>query len=95
MKLRPLGDHVIAKPVEEEEVKKGGVIIPETAKEKPLKAEVVAVGPGKVMENGSKKPIDLKEGDKIIYTKYGGNEIKVNDVEYLILSEEDILAVIE
>ncbi len=95
MKLRPLSDHVIAKPVEEEEVKKGGVIIPETAKEKPSKAEVIAVGPGKTLEDGKKKPIDLKEGDKIVYTKYGGHDIKIEEEEYMILSEEDVLAVVE
>ena len=95
MKLRPLGDHVIAKPVEEEEVKKGGVIIPETAKEKPSKAKVIAVGPGKTLDNGQKKAIDVKEGDTIVYTKYGGHDIKVNDEEYMILTEDDILAVVE
>lgn len=95
MKLRPLSDHVIAKPVEEEEVKKGGVIIPETAKEKPSKAEVIAVGPGKALDDGKKKPIDLKEGDKIVYTKYGGHDIKIDEEEYMILSEEDVLAVVE
>ena len=95
MKLRPLGDHVIVKPMEEEDVKMGGIIIPETAKEKPSKGEVIAVGPGKIMEDGRKKPMDLKAGDRIIYQKYGGNEIKINDVEHLIMTEEDVLAVIE
>jgi chaperonin GroES len=95
MKLRPLGDHVIVKPLEEETVQKGGIIIPDTAKEKPSKGEVIAVGPGKIMEDGKKKAMDLKVGDKIIYQKYGGNEIKINDVEHLIMTEEDVLAVIE
>ncbi|HRU39866.1 MAG TPA: co-chaperone GroES [Candidatus Goldiibacteriota bacterium] len=95
MKLRPLGDHVIVKPMEEEEVKKGGIIIPDTAKEKPSRGEVIAVGPGKIMEDGKKKPMELKVGDKIIYQKYGGSEIKINDVEHLIMTEDDVLAVIE
>jgi chaperonin GroES len=95
MKLRPLGDHIIVKPLEDEDVKRGGIIIPETAKEKPSKGEVIAVGPGKIMEDGKKKAMDLKTGDRIIYQKYGGNEIKINDVEHLIMTEEDVLAVIE
>jgi chaperonin GroES len=95
MKIKPLGEHVLVKPMEEEEVKKGGIIIPDTAKEKPSKGEVIAVGPGKVMDDGKRKAIEVKVGDKILYQKYGGTEIKIDDVEHLILSEEDILAVIE
>jgi len=95
MKLKPLGDHIVVKPLEEEEVKKGGIIIPDTAKEKPSKGEVIAVGPGKVLDNGKRKEMEVKVGDKIIYSKYGGNEIKIGDEEYLIMNEEDVLAVIE
>ncbi len=95
MKLRPLGDHIIVKPLEEEEVKKGGIIIPDTAKEKPQKGEVIAVGPGKVLDNGQKKQMEVKVGDKIIHQKYGGTEIKIDDVEYIIMNEDDVLAVIE
>lgn len=95
MKLRPIGDHIIVKPMEAEEVKKGGIIIPDTAKEKPSKGEVIAVGPGKTLENGQKKALEVKAGDKVIYSKYGGNEIKVDDQELLILTEDDVLSVIE
>jgi len=95
MKLRPIGDHVIVKPLEDLEVKKGGIIIPDTAKEKPSKGEVIAVGPGKTLENGQKKVLEVKTGDKVIYSKYGGTEIKVDEQELLILTEEDVLAVVE
>lgn len=95
MKIKPLGDHVLVKPMEEEEVKKGGIIIPDTAKEKPSKGEVIAVGPGKVMEDGKRKAMEVKVGDKVLYQKYGGTEIKINDEEHIIMSEDDILAVIE
>ncbi len=95
MKIKPLGDHVLVKPMEEEEVRKGGIIIPDTAKEKPSKGEVIAVGPGKIMEDGKRKAIEVKVGDKVLYQKYGGTEIKINDVEHIIMSEDDILAVIE
>ena len=94
MKLKPVGDHILVKPFDEEEVKKGGIIIPDTAKEKPSKGEVVAVGDGKVMDDGKKKPMYLKGGEKILYSKYGGTEIKIDDIEYLIMTEEDVLAVI-
>jgi chaperonin GroES len=95
MKIRPLGDHIVVKPIEEEEVKKGGIIIPETAKEKPQKGEVIEVGPGKVLDNGQRKPMEVKKGDKIIHQKYGGTEIKIGDEEYIIMNEEDVLAIIE
>ena len=78
MKLKPLGDHIVVKPLEEAEVKKGGIIIPETAKEKPSRGEVVEAGQGKIMDDGKRKPMELKKGDKVIYQKYGGNEIKVD-----------------
>ncbi len=95
MKLKPLGDHIVVKPLEEEVVKKGGIIIPDTAKEKPQKGEVVAVGPGKTLDNGQKKPMEVKVGDKIIHQKYGGTEIKIDDEEYIIMNEDDVLAIIE
>ncbi|PKL91895.1 MAG: co-chaperone GroES [Candidatus Goldiibacteriota bacterium HGW-Goldbacteria-1] len=95
MKLRPLANHIIVKPLEEEETKKGGIIIPDTAKEKPSKGEVVEAGPGAIMEDGKRKPMDLKKGDKVLYSKYGGTEIKMDDKEYLVMTDEDVLAVIE
>ena len=95
MKIKPLGDRVIVKPTEEKEVKKGGIIIPDTAKEKPQEGEVIAVGPGKVDETGKKIPMDVKAGDKILYGKYSGTEIKIDDKEYLIMHQEDILGIVE
>ena len=95
MKLRPLGDHIVVKPLEEMETKKGGIIIPDTAKEKPMKGEVTAVGSGKIMENGTKKTMELKVGDKVLFSKYGGTEIKIDDVELLIMTEDDVLAVLD
>ena len=95
MKLKPLGDRVVIKPLEQKEVKKGGIIIPDTAKEKPQEGEVVAVGKGKVSEDGKLIPMEVKVGDKILYGKYSGTEIKVEDVEYLIMHQEDILGVVE
>ncbi|MEI7640653.1 MAG: co-chaperone GroES [bacterium] len=95
MKLRPLGDHIVVKPLEEMETKKGGIIIPDTAKEKPMKGEVMAVGSGKIMENGQKKQMELKVGDKVLFSKYGGTEIKVDDIELLIMTEDDVLAVLD
>jgi chaperonin GroES len=95
MKLKPLGDHIVLKPLEEMEVKKGGIIIPDTAKEKPSKGEVIAVGAGKTLDDGKKAPMELKAGDKVIYSKYGGNEIKIDDVEYLIMTQDDVLAIVE
>jgi chaperonin GroES len=94
MKLRPLGDRVIVKPGEGEERTPSGLVIPDTAKEKPQEGEVLAVGPGR-WEEGKYIPLDVKVGDKIIYSKYGGTEVKIEGEEYLILSERDILAVVE
>ncbi len=94
MKLRPLGDRVIVKPGEGEERTPSGLVIPDTAKEKPQEGEVLAVGPGR-WEEGKYVPLDVKVGDKIIYSKYGGTEVKIEGEEYLILSERDILAVVE
>jgi chaperonin GroES len=83
------------KPLPSEEKTKGGIVLPDTAKEKPQEGEVIAVGSGKLLETGQRVPIDLKPGDKILFSKYAGNEIKINDVEYLIMRESDILGVIE
>ena len=91
-KLQPLADRVLVKPMEKEEKTKSGIYLPDTAKEKPQEGEVVAVGPGKLDDNGKRIPLDLKVGDKVIYAKYGGTEIKVDDVEMMILRESDILA---
>ncbi len=91
-KLQPLADRVLVKPIEQEEKTKSGIYLPDTAKEKPQEGEVVAVGPGKLDENGKRIPMDLKVGDRVIYAKYGGTEIKIDDVEMMILRESDILA---
>src|SRR5216117_318049 len=97
LNVRPLGDRILVEPVEEKENKgkKGGIIIPDTAKEKPMEAEVVAVGKGKINEDGKQLPLDVKKGDRILIGKYAGQEIKIEDVEHLILREEEVLAVIE
>ena len=95
MKIRPLQDRVIVKRIAEEEKTKGGIIIPDTAKEKPQEGKVVAVGKGKVLEDGKVRPLDVKVGDRILFGKYGGNEVKVDGEELLVLREEDIMAVIE
>ncbi|MBI3014995.1 MAG: co-chaperone GroES [Candidatus Tectomicrobia bacterium] len=96
MKVRPLYDRILVKRIEgEKEEKKGGIIIPDTAKEKPQEGEIVAVGNGKLLENGKNRPIDLKKGDRILFGKYAGTEVKIEGDEYLILREEDVLGVIE
>jgi chaperonin GroES len=95
MKIRPLHDRILVKRIEEQEVKKGGIIIPDTAKEKPQEGKVVAVGTGKVNEEGKKIPLDVKAGDRILFGKYSGSEVKVEDEEYLILREEDVLGIID
>jgi chaperonin GroES len=95
MKIRPLYDRILVKRLETGEMKKGGIIIPDTAKEKPMEAEVVAVGKGKVNEEGKQFPLDVKKGDKILIGKYAGTEIKIDDVEHLILREDEVLAVVE
>ncbi len=91
-KLQPLADRVLVKPTEKEEKTKSGIYLPDTAKEKPQEGEVLAVGPGKLTEDGKRIPLDLKVGDKVIYAKYGGTEIKVDDEDLIILREADILA---
>jgi len=90
--LQPLADRVIVKPIEGEEVTKGGIILPDTAKEKPQEGEVMAVGPGRLSEDGKRVAMDVKVGDIVVYSKYGGTEIKVEDEEWIILSESGILA---
>jgi chaperonin GroES len=95
MKIRPLQDRIIVKRVEEEEKTKGGIIIPDTAKEKPLEGKVIAVGNGKILEDGKVRPLDIKAGDRILFTKYAGTEVKIEGEEHLILREEDVLGVIE
>ncbi|MBN1622208.1 MAG: co-chaperone GroES [Endomicrobiales bacterium] len=95
MKIKPLGDRVVVKALEQKEVKKGGIIIPDTAKEKPQEGEVVAVGKGKVNDDGKVIPLDVKVGDKILYGKYSGTEVKIDDKEYLIMNQDDILGIIE
>ncbi len=91
MKLQPLHDRVLVKRLEEKEVKRGGIIIPDTAKEKPQEGEVIAVGPGKVTDDGKLQPMSVKVGDKILFGKYSGSEVKLGDEEYLIMHEGDIL----
>ncbi len=95
MKIRPLHDRVIVQRLEEEEKTKGGIIIPDTAKEKPQEGKVIAVGTGKILENGTKLALDVKVGDKILFGKYSGTEIKIEGEEFLMMREEDILGVIE
>jgi len=95
MKIRPLNDRVLVLRIEEEQKTSGGIIIPDTAKEKPQEGKVVAVGPGKVDENGKRVSMDVKGGDRILFGKYAGTEIKVDGVEHLIMREDDILAIIE
>ena len=95
MKVRPLGDRVIVRRIGEEEKTKGGLIIPDTAKEKPMEGEVIAVGKGKVLENGKVQPMEVKKKDKVLFGKYAGTEIKIEGEERLIMREDDILCVIE
>jgi chaperonin GroES len=95
MKIRPLQDRILVKRVQEEEKTKGGIIIPDTAKEKPVEGEVMAVGSGKVTEKGEVRPLEVKKGDRILFGKYSGTEIKLDGVEHLILREDEVLGVIE
>ena len=95
MKIRPLYDRILVKRIEEQQKTAGGLFIPDTAKEKPQEALVVAVGNGKVQDNGSLRKLEVKAGDKILFSKYSGNEIKIDGTEHLILREDDVLAVIE
>ncbi len=95
MNVRPLNDRVLLRRLEQEEVVKGGIIIPDTAKEKPQEAEVIAVGPGKLDENGKRVPCEVKKGDRVLIGKYSGTDIKIGDEEYVIVREDEILGVIE
>jgi len=95
LKIRPLGDRIVVEPLEAEEKTKGGIILPDTAKEKPQEGKVVAVGKGKIGEDGKPVAMEVKVGDKVLYGKYSGTEITIDDKEYIILKEEDILAVVE
>jgi chaperonin GroES len=94
MKVKPLADRVLVKPLEEMEVKKGNIIIPDTAKERPMQGEIIAAGPGRV-EDGKTVPMEVKKGNRVLYGKYSGTEVTVDEVEYLIMRESDILAIIE
>lgn len=95
MKLKPLGDRLIVKPVEEEETTESGIVLPETAKEKPQKGTVVAAGDGAIAEDGTRRPLDVSEGDEVLYSKYGGTDITVEGDELLVLRESDVLAKIQ
>ncbi|HHT71444.1 MAG: co-chaperone GroES [bacterium] len=93
--LKPLGDRVVVKTITAEERTKGGIVLPDTAKEKPQEGEIIAVGPGRVLDNGERLAPEVKVGDRVIYAKYGGTEVKFDDEEYLILRESDVLAIVE
>ena len=95
MKIRPLNDRIVAKRIEQAEEVRGGIIIPDTAKEKPQEAEIVAVGPGKLDDNGNRTPMDVKEGDRVLIGKYSGSEIKIGDEDLVILREDEVLGIIE
>jgi chaperonin GroES len=93
--IKPLGDRVVIKVLEKEERTKSGIVLPDTAKEKPQEGKIVAVGIGKVLDNGQRVALDVKEGDKVIFSKYAGTEVKIDGQDYLILSERDVLAIVE
>lgn len=95
MKVKPLHDRILVKRLEAKEVKKGGIIIPDTAQEKPQEGEVIAVGPGKVGDDGKRQPMDVKVGDKILFGKYSGSEVKLDDEEFLFMREEDVLCILQ
>jgi len=94
MNVKPLADRILVRRLEEQEVKRGGIIIPDTAKEKPQQAEVVAVGPGKITDEGKRVALDVKKGDKILLSKYSGTEVRIEGTEYLIVREEEVLAIV-
>ena len=94
-KLRPLGDRVVVKPTPREEMTKSGIVLPDTVKEKPQEGTVVAVGPGRILEDGKREAMDIKKGDKVLYAKYAGTEFKLEDEDLLIVSQKDILAIVE
>jgi len=93
--LRPLGDRVVIKPTPREEMTKSGIVIPDTVKEKPQEGSILAVGPGRILDDGRREQIDVKEGDKVLYAKYAGTEFKIDDEDLLIVSQKDILAIVE
>ncbi len=95
MKIRPLQDRIVVKRLEEEEKTKGGIIIPDTAKEKPIEGKVIAVGNGKLLENGTRVPLEVKVGDRILFGKYAGTEVKIGGEDHLIMREDDVLGIIE
>jgi chaperonin GroES len=95
MKIRPLNDRVLVKRLEEEEITKGGIIIPDTAKEKPAEGEVISVGPGRLDDKGKRVPVELKAGDRVLFSKYGGTDVKLDGKDFLIMREDDILGVVE
>ena len=95
MKIRPLQDRILVKRIDEEETTKGGIIIPDTAKEKPQEGKVMAVGKGKVTDNGKLQPLDVKKGDKVLFSKYSGTEVNIEGEEHLIIREDDVLGIIE
>jgi chaperonin GroES len=95
VRIQPLHDYILVRRFEEKEVKKGGIIIPDTAKERPQEGEVVAVGPGKLTDDGKRLPIDVKVGNKILFGKYSGNEVRIDDAEYLIMRESEVLGVLK
>lgn len=95
LSLKPLNDKIIVKPLKENEISRGGIVLPQTAEEKPEKGEVVAVGPGKILDNGQRAEMDVKIGDRVVFKKYSPDEIKIDNEEYLIISQDDILAVIK
>jgi chaperonin GroES len=93
-KIRPVGDRVVVKPAAKEEVTKSGIVIPDTAKEKPQEGTVIAIGSGRLLDNGDRAPLEVREGDRVLFAKYGGTEFKLDGEEYLVLKENDILAII-
>ena len=95
MTIKPLGDRIVLKVIDDVQQTQGGIFIPDSAKEKPQKGEVVAIGPGKTMDSGEREPLDVKVGDKVLYAKYAGTDVKMDGVEYKILSVKDVLAIIE
>jgi chaperonin GroES len=94
-KLRPLGDRVVIQPTPREEMTKSGIVLPDTAKEKPQEGKILAAGPGRIADDGKREPMDVKEGDKVLYAKYAGTEFKVDNEDLLIVSQKDILAIVE
>ncbi|MCB2231811.1 co-chaperone GroES [bacterium] len=95
MNIKPLADRVVVKPIEEMETMKGGIIIPDTAKEKPMQGEIIEVGPGRTSDEGNRMPLEVKKGDKVLYGKYSGTEVSIDGKEFLIMRESDIFAVIQ